>query len=107
MKKLIGRHKQRDLHKLLTLGHGESFLADRLNDMAIPEGITLGYRPSAPHVEIKLFARGDDALKQLPAFIERRKKYTGHGGRDTENCPSIAQAVHEMLLEEKPFLEHS
>lgn len=86
------------LHKLLTLGHGESFLADRLNDMTIPEGITLGYRPSAPHVEIKLFARGDDALKQLPAFINDVKNTLGTAVV-TENCPSIAQAVHEILLE--------
>jgi nicotinamide-nucleotide amidase len=85
------------LHKLLTLGHGESFLADKLNEMAIPEGITLGYRPSAPHVEIKLFARGDDAIKQLPAFIEEVKNTLGTAVV-TQNCPSIAQAVHEMLL---------
>ena len=86
------------LHKLLTLGHGESFLAEKLDNMHTPEGITLGYRPSAPHVEIKLFARGDDAIKQLPAFINAVKTTLGTAVV-TENCPSIAQAVHEMLLE--------
>jgi nicotinamide-nucleotide amidase len=88
------------LHKLLTMGHGESFLAEKLVGMEIPQGITLGYRPSAPHVEIKLFARGDAAIKQLPTFIEEVKDKL-----DTaivaENCPSIVQAVHELLLDKK------
>lgn len=88
------------LHKLLTLGHGESFLAEKLDKMSIPEGITLGYRPSAPHVEIKLFARGDRAIKQLPEFIKAVKNTLGTAVV-TENCPSIAQAVHGMLLEKK------
>lgn len=88
------------LHKLLTLGHGESFLADKLDVMDTPEGITLGYRPSAPHVEIKLFARGDSAINQLPAFIERVKDTLGTAVV-TENCPSIAQAVHELLIDKK------
>ncbi|PCJ42926.1 MAG: damage-inducible protein CinA [SAR86 cluster bacterium] len=91
------------LHKLLTLGHGESFLADKLDVMEIPAGITLGYRPSAPHVEVKLFARGDAAIKQLPAFIEKVKDTLGTAVV-TENCPSIAQAVHELLLNKKRSL---
>ncbi len=86
------------LHKLLTLGHGESFLAEKLDKMNTPEGITLGYRPSAPHVEIKLFARGDKAIEQLPTFIEEVKTTLGTAVV-TENCPSIAQAVHEILVE--------
>ncbi|MDG2089988.1 MAG: CinA family nicotinamide mononucleotide deamidase-related protein [Gammaproteobacteria bacterium] len=88
------------LHKLLTLGHGESFLADKLDVMEIPTGITLGYRPSAPHVEIKLFARGNAAIKQLPAFIQNVKDAIGTAVV-TENRPSIAQAVHELLLDKK------
>lgn len=88
------------VHKLLTIGHGESFLADKLKLMEIPEGITLGYRPSAPHVEIKLFARGESAIRQLPAFIEKVKEILSTAVV-AENCPSIAQTVHELLLEEK------
>jgi nicotinamide-nucleotide amidase len=91
------------VHKLLTLGHGESFLADKLDAMVTPEGITLGYRPSAPHVEIKLFARGDSAIKQLSSFIENVKG-TLETAVVTENCPSIAQAVHELLLDKKRTL---
>ena len=86
------------LHKLLTLGHGESFLADKLDVMETPAGITLGYRPSAPHVEIKLFARGNTAIKQLPSFIKKVKESLGTA-IVAENRPSIAQAVHELLLE--------
>ena len=91
------------VHKLLTLGHGESFLADKLDAMVTPEGITLGYRPSAPHVEIKLFARGDSAIKQLSSFIDNVKDTLGTAVV-TENCPSIAQAVHELLLDKKHTL---
>ena len=88
------------LHKLLTLGHGESFLAEKLDVMETPAGISLGYRPSAPHVEIKLFARGDNAIKQLPAFITKVKESLGTA-IVTENRPSIVQAVHELLLENR------
>ncbi len=88
------------LHKLLTLGHGESFLAEKLDKMDVPQGITIGYRPSAPHVEIKLFARGEKAIKQLHEFIEDVKTTLGTAVV-TENCPSIAQAVHEILVEKK------
>lgn len=91
------------LHKLLTLGHGESVLADKLDVMDLPAGITLGYRPSAPHVEIKLFARGESAIKQLPTFIKNVKESLGTA-IVTENCPSIAQAVHELLLDNKQSL---
>lgn len=88
------------LHKLLCIGHGESTLADSLHKLTIPEGITLGYRPSAPHVEIKLFARGDNAIKHLPVFIDDVKTKLGTA-IVCENCPSIAQAVHELLLKTK------
>ena len=88
------------LHTLLCLGHGESTLADRLNQLDIPAGITLGYRPSAPHVEIKLFARGDTAISELPVFIDAVKHKLGEA-IICENCPSIAQAVHELLLQHK------
>ncbi len=91
------------LHKLMTLGHGESFLAEKLDPLPKPRGITLGYRPSAPHVEIKLFARGDEAIAQLPDFIQEVKNILGTAVV-TENCPSIAQAVHELLAEKKSSL---
>lgn len=86
------------LHKLVTLGHGESSLADQLNLLAIPEGITLGYRPSPPHVEIKIFARGEKALTAQPAFIEEVKKTLGTAVV-TERFPSIAEEVHTLLIE--------
>jgi nicotinamide-nucleotide amidase len=86
------------LHKLLTLGHGESVLADKLTALTIPPNITLGYRPSAPHVEIKVFARGEQAIGQLNDFVDAIKSLLGIA-IVTENCPSIAQCVHELLLQ--------
>jgi nicotinamide-nucleotide amidase len=86
------------LHKLLTLGHGESVLADKLTALTFPPNITLGYRPSAPHVEIKVFARGEQAIGQLNDFVDAIKSLLGIA-IVTENCPSIAQCVHELLLQ--------
>jgi len=85
------------LYKLLTLGHGESTLADKLSEMTLPDNVLLGYRPSAPHVEIKVFARGDDGIRQLPEVVEAIRARL-----DTavvaDNSPGIAWTVHEMLL---------
>lgn len=87
---------QTHLHRLLTLGHGESGLADRLEPLQLPAGTTMGYRSSLPYVEIKLFGRGTDeqafndclqGIRTLlgPAIV-------------TENRPSIAHEVHEQLI---------
>ncbi|MDC0598784.1 CinA family nicotinamide mononucleotide deamidase-related protein [Gammaproteobacteria bacterium] len=86
------------LHKLLTLGHGESSLADKFEKLDIPAGITLGYRPSLPHLEIKLFARGEQAIQSLPDVLEKVKKILGTA-LVAENVPSIAEAVHTLLLD--------
>lgn len=91
------------LHKLLTLGHGESALAGQLQDIDIPPGITLGYRPSPPIVEIKLFARGDSAIRELEGFSATVKARLGNAVV-AENCPSIAERVHQLLLEQQSTL---
>ncbi len=84
------------LTKLVTLGHGESTLADQLNVIEIPQGITLGYRPSPPHVEIKIFARGTQAISALPAYVGQVKNVLG-SALVTERFPTIAEEVHTLL----------
>ncbi len=85
------------LHKLLTLGHGESTLADSLQQLTLPAGISFGYRPSAPHVEIKVFARGAGAVAALPTMLSEIRKLLGTAVV-SEQYPSIAQEVHHLLL---------
>jgi nicotinamide-nucleotide amidase len=92
----FGHAEATRLQKLVTIGHGESTIADQLNELAIPEGITLGYRPSAPHVEIKVFARGDNAITAMPAYVEQVKSILGTAFV-TDSFPSIAEAVHTLL----------
>lgn len=87
------------LHKLLTLGHGESSLADRLDALPLPAGISLGYRPSPPHVEIKVFARGASALQALPSVIASVRHILG-AAVVSERFPSIAEEVHTLLREQ-------
>ena len=84
------------LVKLVTLGHGESTLADELNEIEIPPGITLGYRPSPPHVEIKIFARGKPAISALPGYVGQVKNILGTA-LVTERFPTIAEEVHTLL----------
>jgi len=92
----FGKSDPTRLHKLVTIGHGESTLADQLNALAIPKGITLGYRPSAPHVEIKIFARGDSALSNMPGYIEQVKKILGTAVV-TDRFASIAEEAHTLM----------
>ncbi|MCH1923011.1 damage-inducible protein CinA, partial [Shewanella sp. A3A] len=69
----VGINAHVALEKILTFGQGESVLASKLEPLTIPDGITLGSRSSMPHLEIKLVARGDAALAQLPAITEQVK----------------------------------
>ena len=87
---------QTALHKFLTLGHGESTLAEQLGRLALPEGITLGYRPSPPHVEIKVFARGAEALAALPAALPAIRDCLGTAVV-SERFPTLAEEVHTLL----------
>ena len=86
------------LEKLVTIGHGESTLADELSAITIPEGITLGYRPSPPHVEIKIFARGNLAISAMPNYIKDVKKSLDTA-LVTDRFPSISEEVHTLMME--------
>ncbi len=85
------------LKKLLTLGVGESTLAEELEQLTLPQGITIGYRSSMPHIEIKLFARGAVAIANLPQFSE---VVIGHLGENVvaEDYPTLAEALHHQLM---------
>jgi len=85
------------LVKLLTLGHGESTLANSIDTLSLPTGITLGYRPSPPHVEIKIFARGDAAIAQQDGYVQQLQTLLGTAIVSTR-CASIAEEVHLLLL---------
>src|SRR5690606_6824676 len=84
------------LWRLLTLGHGESALADRLAGLAPPPGITLGFRPSMPYVEVKVFARGEAGRQALPDYVDTLRRALGEAVV-AENQDSIAAAVHNLL----------
>lgn len=87
------------LHKFLTLGHGESNLAELLKRIDLPAGVTLGYRPSMPFVEIKVFARGATADAALQTALPLLRAALGPAVV-SERFPSIAQEVHTLLREQ-------
>ncbi|MES2626661.1 MAG: CinA family nicotinamide mononucleotide deamidase-related protein [Pseudomonadota bacterium] len=86
------------LYKFLTFGHGESSLADQLSQLPVPSGITLGYRTSAPHVEIKVFARGDAAIAAMGEYLQLLRVTLGTAVV-SERFASIAEEVHHLLLD--------
>ncbi|MCL2916412.1 CinA family nicotinamide mononucleotide deamidase-related protein [Shewanella corallii] len=83
--------------KLLTLGQGESMLQDKLSELELPEGVTLGYRSSMPYIEIKLFARGEAAIAALDALVGKIHSILGTGVV-AEDKPSLAEELHHLLL---------
>lgn len=94
----FGRTEATRLEKLVTIGHGESTLADELSLITTPQGITLGYRPSPPHVEIKVFARGKPAVDALPDYIRSVKETLGTA-LVTDRFPSISEETHTLMKE--------
>ncbi|HTR00295.1 MAG TPA: CinA family nicotinamide mononucleotide deamidase-related protein [Candidatus Acidoferrum sp.] len=91
------------LRKLLTFGHGESLLAERIDTVPVPAGITLGYRPSPPHVEIKVFARGETAIGTLDAYVASLQRLLGDAVVSTRFA-SLTEEVHHLLLGGKTTL---
>lgn len=94
----FGQREKTKLTKLLTFGCGESMLADRLDALAVPEGITVGYRSSLPHIEIKLFARGEAAAAALPEFTEAVKEQLSVS-LVSERHATLAAEIHQLLTE--------
>jgi nicotinamide-nucleotide amidase len=86
------------LEKLLTIGHGESSLADTLSELTLPAGIELGYRSSMPHIEIKIFARGEKAIRYLDDVTKQVKTLLG-SAVVAENRPTLAAEIHHRLYQ--------
>ncbi|MGS0695963.1 CinA family nicotinamide mononucleotide deamidase-related protein [Shewanella sp. 0m-4] len=85
------------LRKYLTLGQGESSLADTLEKIKLPEGMTIGYRSSMPHIEVKLFARGIAAIDQLNKAEAQIRFLLGNAIVADEKM-SLAEEIHALLL---------
>lgn len=94
----FGSGEETRLCKLLTFGHGESTLADTITKLPVPAGITLGYRPSPPHVEIKIFARGSSAIAAQPQFVADIQHALGEAVVSTEHA-TLAEQVHALLVD--------
>ncbi|WP_299809313.1 CinA family nicotinamide mononucleotide deamidase-related protein [uncultured Shewanella sp.] len=86
------------LRKYLTLGQGESSLADTLEKIDLPSGITIGYRSFMPHIEIKLFARGEAAIAQLDT-IEAQIKFLLGNAIVAQEKKSLAEEIHSLMLD--------
>ncbi|MEZ9198844.1 CinA family nicotinamide mononucleotide deamidase-related protein [Shewanella sp. 10N.286.54.B9] len=86
------------LRKYLTLGQGESSLADALETIVLPEGITIGYRSSMPHIEIKLFARGKAAISEMDK-IEAQIRFLLGTAIVANNKKSLAAEIHALLID--------
>lgn len=96
-------HAEVEVYKLLTIGSGESVLANQLEELSLPEGLTLGYRSFMPYIEIKLFARGAEAIAQLPEVVAVIKQQLGECVV-ADNSDSLAKVVHQLLLEQASSL---
>ncbi|MGL4473303.1 MAG: CinA family nicotinamide mononucleotide deamidase-related protein [Shewanella sp.] len=83
--------------KLLTLGRGESSLADILEPLPLPAGVSIGYRSSMPYIEIKLFARGDAAINTLDTVVFSVKQLLGDA--IVADCAAtLAEEVHNHMI---------
>lgn len=91
------------LHKFQTIGYGESMLADRIATLPVPAGVTLGYRPSMPHVEIKVFARGSAALAAMDDYLPQLRALLGDAVV-SERFPTLAEEVHTLLRDRRQGL---
>ncbi|GIU18882.1 MULTISPECIES: CinA family nicotinamide mononucleotide deamidase-related protein [unclassified Shewanella] len=86
------------LRKYLTLGEGESSLADKLEKIELPSGITIGYRSFMPHIEIKLFARGVEAIAQLDR-VEAQIKFLLSNAIVAYDKKSLADEIHSLMVD--------
>lgn len=82
--------------KLLTLGMGESAMAEKLECLSWPDGVTLGYRSYMPYVELKLIARDVDPQAQDNAM---RQAVEALGDSVVaEHQETLAAEVHGLLV---------
>ena len=89
-------------HHIMTSGIGESWLADKIEDIEndLPNHITLAYLPSPGIVKLRLTARGtknQDLQQEIDAFSHRFTKRIGHYvyGFDGE---TLQEAIGKRLM---------
>ena len=95
VKAQAGSQSKVQVTKLLTLGIGESDMAERLEKLVWPTGITLGYRSYIPYVELKLIARDVNQADQQLA-ISQAIEILGDGVV-ARNKETLAGEIHELL----------
>ncbi len=82
--------------KLLTLGMGESAMAERLECLSWPEGVTLGYRSYMPYLELKLIGR--DVTEQVRADALQQACDALGDSVVAQHQETLAAEVHRLLL---------
>jgi nicotinamide-nucleotide amidase len=102
IKAQTGAQVKVEVTKLLTLGIGESDMAERLEKLAWPAGITLGYRSYMPYVELKLIARDVTKVEQDKA-IAQSMDVLGDGVV-ARNKETLAAEVHALLSQRENTL---
>jgi nicotinamide-nucleotide amidase len=83
--------------KLLTLGMGESSMAEALEPLNWPEGITLGYRSYMPYLELKLIGRNVSEQAAATA-IEQAERVLGDSVV-AHHQETLAAEVHRLLVD--------
>ncbi|WP_028116240.1 CinA family nicotinamide mononucleotide deamidase-related protein [Ferrimonas senticii] len=91
------------LYRMLTTGQGESTLADSLKHITIPAGVELGYRASMPYIEIKLLQRRQVEQMAWQRLLTDVRQALGDSWLG-DNAYSVAEVVHQQLLESKRTL---
>ncbi|WP_025562403.1 CinA family nicotinamide mononucleotide deamidase-related protein [Psychromonas sp. SP041] len=91
-----------EVTKLLSLGIGESDMAERLETLTWPEGITLGYRSYMPYLELKLIARDVSQEEQDKAILQATTLLGD--GIVARNKGTLAAEVHELLIQKEKTL---
>ena len=102
IKAQAGNVQRVEVSKLLTIGIGESELAERLEKCDWPQGLSLGYRSYTPYLELKLIARNVSEAQQAKA-IEQAAALLGDG-LVAHNCDTLAAAVHQLLVDDTASL---
>jgi nicotinamide-nucleotide amidase len=88
--------------KLLTIGMGESEMAERLEKLSWPPGITLGYRSYLPYLELKLIARDVSEAAQALA-IQQAVDELGDSVV-ARNKDTLAAEIHGLLSQRNQTL---
>jgi len=84
------------IHKtILTVGEGESYLAERIADIedALPPHIKLAYLPKLGQVRLRLSGYGDDEAQLKSAIND-------FAGRITERVANVVAAQEDITIEE-------